>query len=159
MVYYHMQVDQLQGVLQVVLNLLVLRDKPLDKLRERNTYRSELIDLERAKRNYTEQRDRVLQEVRLNWRRYVRTGRSYDIQARSVALAEKRVESSVMKLDAGRAIARDVLEAQDALVRAQNSMAADLVSFKVASLELARDMDILRVGASGQLEESYDDYR
>ncbi len=134
-------------------------DLPLDKLRERNAYRSRLISLERAKRNYQDLRDRVLQEVRDDFRRYLRASSTYQIQVESVVLAESRVESSLLMRQAGRAIPRDVLEAQESLVATQNRMAEDLVSYKVASLELAQDMGILVVGDEGQLEENYDEYR
>ncbi|MHC4788103.1 MAG: TolC family protein, partial [Planctomycetota bacterium] len=79
-------------------------------------------------------------------------------QRASVALAERRVESTLLLLEAGRAAARDVLESQEALLRAQNALAGALVDYKLASLELARDMGILTVGKRGQLEESFDEY-
>jgi outer membrane protein TolC len=134
-------------------------DLPLDKLAERNAYRERLIDLDKQKRDSEELRDEVAQQVRDGWRQYARTRSSYEIQRASLELAERRVESSVLLFEAGRADARDVLEAQDALVRAQNGLANALVDYKVASLELARDMDILVVGNKGQLKESFDEYR
>jgi outer membrane protein TolC len=134
-------------------------DLPLDRLAERNAYRDRLIGLDKQRRDAEELRDQVAQGVRDGWRQYTRTRSSYEIQRASLQLAERRVESSVLLFEAGRADARDVLEAQDDLVRAQNGLANALVDYKVASLELARDMDILVVGNKGQLKESFDEYR
>jgi outer membrane protein TolC len=134
-------------------------DLPLDKLSERNTYRRRLIDHARACRDFQELRDQVIRDVREAWRQYLRANRSYEIQQKSVTLAEGRVESTTMLWEAGRRVqARDFLEAQEALVRARNQLASALVDYKVASLELARDMGILAVGDNGELEESFDEY-
>jgi outer membrane protein TolC len=134
-------------------------DLPLDKLSERNEYRRRLIDCARVRRDYTQLRDQVIQEVRNAWRQYGRAKHSYQIQQESVRLAERRMESTRLLLDAGRADARDVLEARSALVSAQNQLARALVDYKTASLELARDMDILQVGEKGELKEAFDEYR
>ena len=134
-------------------------DLPLDKLSERNSYRSALIDADRAQRNYEELRDEVVLAVRSDWRQYDRAQRSYDIQQLSVKLAEVRLDSTRMLLDAGRIEARDALDAQEALVSAQNDLAGALVDYKAARLELARDMGVLAVGDNGELKESFDAYQ
>ncbi|KPK65187.1 MAG: hypothetical protein AMK73_03665 [Planctomycetes bacterium SM23_32] len=134
-------------------------DLPLDKLSERNTYRRRLIDHARATRDYDEARDGIVRDVREAWRQYERARRSYEIQRDSMKLAERRVESTTMLWEAGRRVqARDFLEAQAALVRARNGLANALVDYKVASLQLARDMGILNVGDDGELQESFDEY-
>lgn len=134
-------------------------DLPLDKLSERNEYRRRLIDCAKVRRDYTQLRDEVIQAVRNAWRQYGRAKHSYQIQQESVRLAERRMESTRLLLEAGRADARDVLEARSALVSAQNQLARALVDYKTASLELARDMDILQVGEKGELKEAFDEYR
>jgi outer membrane protein TolC len=133
-------------------------DLPLDKVSERNEYRRRLIDLARANRSYTEQRDEVVREVRDDSREFDRTGRSYEIQKASVGLAERRVESTGLELQAGRAEARDLLDAQSDLVNSQNSLASALVDYKVSILRLSRDLDILVVGPAGELKENFDAY-
>ncbi|MFW6118898.1 MAG: TolC family protein [Planctomycetota bacterium] len=134
-------------------------DLPLDKKSERNQYRSRLITLERRRRDLCEARDRVVQEVRDAWRQFTRAQRSYEIQRDSVTLAERRVESAELRLQAGRAEAIDLLDAQERLVQAQNDVAQSLVDYKVARLALARDMEILGVGPTGQLKENFDEYQ
>ncbi|MGB2823773.1 MAG: TolC family protein, partial [Phycisphaerae bacterium] len=60
-----------------------------------------------------------------------------------------RVTSTDLFLEAGRAAIRDVLEAQEALVQAQNSLTAALVAYRIAELELQRDMGVLEVNEKG----------
>ena len=134
-------------------------DLPLDKLSERNAYRRSLIEMDRSRRGYGEQRDQVALAVRDAWRQYHRTTKSYEILEISLALAERRVESTTMLQEEGRASTRDVLESRQALLRAQNAMVEALVDCKLASLQLARDMGILVVDDNGQLEENFDAYR
>ncbi len=134
-------------------------DLPLDRKSERNQYRRRLIELERSDRNFCETRDRIVLAVRDAWRQYNRARSSYEIQKESMALAEKRVDSTSMLLQAGRADTRDMLEAREALVSAQNALATALVEFRVARLQLARDIGILQVSETGQLRESFDEYR
>jgi outer membrane protein TolC len=126
---------------------------PLDRKAERNAYRQSLINADRASRNASLREDRVKQEVRLAWRGLQQAKESYQIQKRSLELAERRVESVSLLLQAGRASTRDLLEAQEALVNAQNSLLGALVDHTIARLELLRDMESLRITDKGIWEE------
>ena len=128
-------------------------DLPLERTEERNTYRRRLIEHDRSIRGLNEKRDAVVLEVRNRWRDFERAVSSHEIQKRSVALAEERVESTEMLFDAGRASTRDVLDAHEDLLRAQNRLAQTLVDFRVSVLELERDLDILVVDEKGQIKE------
>jgi len=134
-------------------------DLPLDRLSERNNYRSSLISLAASKRSYTQARDQVVQDVRDDWRQYMSAMRSYQIQEESVRLANRRVESTKLLLEAGRAEVRDVLDALSSLVNARNSLARAVVDYRVARLQLSQDIGILRVDENGQLGESFDEYK
>lgn len=135
-------------------------DLPLDRLSERNEFRRQLIDLEQARRGYQEKRDDVVLEVRDAWRQYTRARNTYEIEKGSLTLASGRVENTQMLFEAGRITdLRRVLEAQESLVRAQNAVTRALVDYKVASLELARDMGILAADEEGRLEERFDAYQ
>jgi hypothetical protein len=67
----------------------------------------------------------------------------------SVPLAEKRVESAALKLEAGRAETRDLLEAQEDLLQARNSRITALVDYQLANLDLFLDMEQLDVTENG----------
>jgi outer membrane protein TolC len=75
------------------------------------------------------------------------------IQAQAVALAEKRVKSISLFMEAGRAETRDLLEAQDALLAAQNNLTAARVNYRIAELEIQRDMGVLMVTDTGLWQE------
>ena len=64
-------------------------------------------------------------------------------------LAERRVESTELKLEAGRAQTRDLLEARDSLVVAQNAQVSALVDYKLARLTLLLDMEELVIDKQG----------
>ncbi len=126
-------------------------DLPLDRLDERNALREAEINRDAARRTLTEQEDRVVLAVRQAVRTLEQARQSYDTQRVSVELAERRVESTRLLLQAGRASQRDVLEAQDALIQAQNALTGALVDHTIAGLELQRDVGTLVVDPEGQI--------
>ena len=131
-------------------------DLPLDRLQERNSYRSRLIDLERRKRAYGQQEDSVKLEVRDAWRKLQEAKASHDIQQKSLKLATLRVESATLLLQAGRAVTRDLLEAQEALLEAENAVTRALIDHTIARLEFWRDIGVLEVSENGLWKEDYD---
>jgi len=136
-----------------VYNLGVELDLPLERTAERNAWRNSLISFERAVRSAQELEDQIKQDVRQALRQLRQQRESYRIQARAVTLAQRRVTSTDLFLQAGRAAIRDVLEAQDALLSAQNARTAALVSYRIAELQLQRDMGVLEVDAKGNWRE------
>jgi outer membrane protein TolC len=122
---------------------------PLDRLAERNTYRTSLISLNRALRDYGLQIDNVKLSVRTDWRILQQAKESYEIQKNSVELAKRRVESTTLLLQAGRAQTRDLLDAQSSLVNAQNALTAALINHLIARLQFFRDIETLTVDEKG----------
>ncbi|MDF1703045.1 MAG: TolC family protein, partial [Planctomycetota bacterium] len=88
-------------------------------------------------------------EVRAAYRTLAETQRSYEIQEESARLAERRVESTQLLLELGRARTRDRLEAETARLTARNAVTAALVDHALARLALERDVGTLRVDAQG----------
>ena len=128
-------------------------DLPLQRLPERNAYRQSLIDLEQAVRELQQTEDTVKQEVRNDLRNLLESRENVKIQAQAVELAQRRVKSTALFLQAGRAEVRDVLEAQNALLVAQNALTAALVSYRIAELGVQRDMGVLNVTETGMWDE------
>jgi len=124
-------------------------DLPWEKTAERNAYRNALIDLERQVRALEQQEDQVKLDLRDGLRNLREARESYRIQAKAVDVAQRRVDSADLFLQAGRAEVRDLLEAEEALISAQNALTAALVSYRVTELELQRDMGVLVVAPSG----------
>lgn len=124
-------------------------DLPIDRLPERNAYRESLIALGAAQRQAEESADRVGSELRDARRSLEAARESREIQSGAVILAERRVESASLNLEAGRASTRDLLEAQEALVQAQNAASRALTDFVLAGLAYYRDLEFLRVSEAG----------
>ena len=128
-------------------------DLPLDRKAQRNAYRQSLIALERRQRQFDEDTSNVKLDVRQAYRQLQESAESYEIQKNSLELAEKRVESTSMLLEAGRATTRDLLESQDALLEAQNNVTRTLVDYTIAKLSFYRDIGILQVRPDGMWEQ------
>lgn len=124
-------------------------DLPLDRTAERNVYRNALIDFERAVRDFQSLEDEVKLDARNNLRSLLESREGVHIQAQAAALAERRVASTEMLLEEGRAEIRDVLEAQEALVSSRNALTAAMIGYRLAELELQRDLGLLQVSVDG----------
>lgn len=124
-------------------------DLALERTAERNAYRSSLIRFEQAVRNVQQLEDQVKLEVRNGLSRLLEAREGIRIQAEAVRVAERRVASTNLFLEAGRAEIRDLLKAQDALVNAQNALTASLVNYRVNELSLQRDLGRLEVNERG----------
>jgi len=126
-------------------------DMPVDRLTERNALRQTQITLQAAGRTLEADRDDVILAVREAHRRLEQARESYEIQKRSVLLAERRVESTRLLIQAGRAKQRDVLDAERDQLEARNGLTGALVDHTIAQLEFARDVGTLRVDGKGQI--------
>lgn len=132
---------------------LLTLDLPFERTAERNAYRNSIIRLERSVRDVQKLEDEIKLAIRNELRGLLAARESLRIQAKAVFVAEKRVKSVNLFLEAGRAEIRDLLEAQDALLSAQNSLTAAVVSYRIAELELQRDMGLLKIDEKGLWEE------
>lgn len=128
---------------------LLTLDLPFERTAERNAYRNSFIFLERAVRDVQELEDEIKLSIRRNLRKMPEARESLRIQARAVLVAEKRVKSTNLFLEAGRTQIRDLLEAQEALVAAKNDLTAAVVDYRVAELEFQRDTGLLNIDEKG----------
>ncbi|HIJ67238.1 MAG TPA: TolC family protein [Planctomycetes bacterium] len=128
-------------------------DLPLDRKSERNAYRRSLITYEQQRRAYENDEDNVKLGVRDAYRELNKAAQTYQIQVNSLELAQKRVESSSLLLEAGRLTTRDLLDSQDDLLRAQNELTAALVGHIIAKLNFFRDIGVLQVRPDGMWEQ------
>lgn len=124
-------------------------DLPLERTRERNEYRLSWIELERAVRNAQELEDEIKLAVRNDLRTLIEARESTRIQAQAVEVARRRVRSTELFLELGRAQIRDVLEARESLISAENALTAAIVRYRVAELEFQRDLGVLEVEPNG----------
>ena len=127
-------------------------DLPFERFAERNAYRRSLINLIQAQRSYTQAIDEVKLDVRDSYRTLQESAALYVIQQHSLELAQTRVESVSMLLQAGRAQTRDLLDAQQSLLDAQNGLTAAIVNHAIAKLNFFTNTDILQVRPNGLWE-------
>lgn len=124
-------------------------DLPLDRKSERNIYRARLIFLERAKRAEDLARENVRLQIFNDWRTIEQARRNFEISDQGVELSARRLEEQRLLADLGRGEARDLVDAQNDLVNAQNQRTSTLVDHTLARLRLWRDMGILYIESDG----------
>ncbi len=131
-------------------------DLPLSRKPERNAYVAALIVNQRAERDLQLAQDTIKFEVRNAWRQLDQARKNYETAQSQIELNLRRVEDEELKTELGRATARDLVEARDALTDAENAVTDALVSHTVSRLEFWRDMGILFIKESGEWEDISD---
>lgn len=120
-------------------------DWPVDRIQERNSYRRALIEFERSTRRYVQQRDQVIADVR----QVVRSIRvalvTLEIQKRSVELNRRRLELANERLIQGQAQVLDVVDAQSALLNAQDAYDRARANLQTQVLNYLRDTGTIRL--------------
>ncbi|HSU55138.1 MAG TPA: TolC family protein [Candidatus Dormibacteraeota bacterium] len=119
---------------------------PIDRLLERNVYRTTLISFEAELRNFTLTLDTLKDSILHGLRTLDQRRQNYEIQTNALVLANRRVASATMLLEAGRAEVRDLVEAQDAQISAQNAVTTALVDYQQTRLQLLLDTGMLDTG-------------
>jgi outer membrane protein TolC len=117
---------------------------PLDRLLERNAYRSALLSFERQIRNLSLFLDDMRDSVRQGLRSLEEARQSYEIQKNAKDLADRTVDSAETLFKAGRTEARDVLEARNERLSAYNAVTQALVNYHLTRLRLLLDMGVLK---------------
>jgi outer membrane protein TolC len=136
-----------------IFSALFTLDLPFERTAEAVTYRNRFIELDQAVREVQKLEDTLKMDIRNRLRELFEARQTLFIQAQAVTLAEKRVKSISLFMEAGRAQTRDLLEAQDALLNARNNLTAARVNYRIAELEMQRDMGVLSVTDAGLWEE------
>jgi outer membrane protein TolC len=124
-------------------------DLALDRRDESVNLRAAHLDLANARRSFEAIVERVKLEIRDDLRTLEAARQTYKIQERAVEVARRRVESVNEFILRGDASTRDLLEAQEALVNAENNLVNALVEFRVAYLNFYRDVGALVVSPEG----------
>jgi outer membrane protein TolC len=128
---------------QVRANVGLELNLPLDRLPERNLYRRSLITFEAELRSLTLTLDNLKESIEQGLRTLEQRRQNYDIQKNALELANRRVDSTTLLLEAGRAEVRDLVDAQDAQISAENEVTAALVDYQQTRLQLLLDIGAL----------------
>jgi len=130
-------------------NLGVTLDLPLDWTEKRNAFRIARIGLEREKRNMQEDESDVRRSVRDLWRKLERNRSVYKNRLLSVKLAERRVENTTLLLQQGKALTRDLLDAQDDLLSSKNEATIALVDYTTTRLRFWNAIERFEIDPKG----------
>jgi outer membrane protein TolC len=128
-------------------------DYPIDQTSNRDAYRQSLIAQDKAQRDLALFLDGVRLEVRESYRTLLVSRSSYDIQVHSLEIAKRRRKLAALQQKEGQASARDVLEAEQALLSAQNALAQALVDYTTTRLNFLGKLGMLSVDEKGQIHE------
>ena len=128
-------------------------DLPIERTAERKAYRESYINLESAVRNFQKLEDDIKLSIRQSLRSMSEARESLKIQNLAVSVAEKREDSTSKFFDAGRAQLRDVLEAQESLLTARNSLTSAVIDYRVAELEFQQNAGLLEIDKNGMIVE------
>lgn len=131
----------------------LLLDLPLENTSEAANYRFSLLRLASAHRSLQALEDSIKIGIREQLSRLREARETIQIQALSVELAQRRVRGADLQLQAGRVEIRDLLEAREDLLSAQNSLTSAAVDYRLAELGLQRDLGVLEVDANGLWQE------
>jgi outer membrane protein TolC len=118
-------------------------DPPIDRLRERNNYRATLISFESQLRSLSLTLDNYKDRIERGLRTIEQARLNYLSGLESLRVAERRVDSDSMQLEAGRVSVRDLRESQDQLIEAQNGLAVLYADYLAARLGLMVNMGVL----------------
>jgi outer membrane protein TolC len=121
-------------------------DLPLNRKLERNSYRASIVSYERQLRTLALFLDDLKTDLRTDIRTLDELRQSYEIQNRAKDLADRRVESSELSLQAGRIQVRDVVDAQTSRVQAYNAATAALIEYHLTRMRLLLDLGLLKTG-------------
>ncbi|MBW8002445.1 MAG: TolC family protein [Planctomycetes bacterium] len=140
--------EQLEDIYSVGVQL----DLPLDRLPERNMYRTAQITLTQKKREYNQAVDIVTLELRQAYRDFTEAANRHQTQLDILQLAQKRFKNTMLLLQYSRANTRDVLDAQGDLFDAQNIVTQTMVDYTIATLNFYRDTGIMQMQPDGTFQ-------
>ncbi|MFN3165670.1 MAG: TolC family protein [Phycisphaeraceae bacterium] len=123
---------------------------PLDRKIELAQYRSSLIDLERAERDFRVQRDRVALDIRDAIRTIQRSALTLALQEENVELAEKRLTNIAILKRRGTVENRRIIEAEEDRLNARNRRDQALADLQSSVLNYLLQTGQMRVDPQGR---------
>jgi outer membrane protein TolC len=119
-------------------------DNIVDRFTERNNYRATLVSFESQLRILVAALDSLRDRIERGFRTLEQQRQNVLNRQASLAVATRRVEMNETLHQAGRVQVRDLREAQDALIAAQNQLTDSVVGYLEARLQLLFDIGILK---------------
>ena len=125
----------------------------LDQTDNRDAYRTALIACDRAFRDLTQFIDEVRLDVRESYRQLQQSRESYEMQVRNLQVAKRRSLLAAYQQEENLANARDVLEAEQTLLNAQNGQTRSRITYATTRTNFLATMGMLYVDKKGLIHE------
>jgi outer membrane protein TolC len=122
---------------------------PLNRRAERNAYRASLIALDRARRDLQLELDGVERDVRSQLRSLRQIEQQIELQKEQITQEQRAVAVTQIRYESGDADSRDLLDARQSLVDAQNELIDLQARHVIARLTLLRTLGVLFLGDDG----------
>lgn len=138
-------------------------DTPITRMAERNNYREQLIQYQRARRDYYEFEDAIKQGLRQTIRNIELNKILFELSRRSIKVSVQQVEQSRLRLEEppqgiatgasrsqlGSTTARDLTDALDRLQNDQNGFLGVWVNYEVLRRDLNFDLGTMQLTPDG----------
>jgi outer membrane protein TolC len=125
---------------------------PINRRVERNTYRTDQIGYQRARRAYMALRDQIVQEIRLNERELTLNRKQFDIGREQLISASRQLEEAEYALlfpTGGAPVTLNLLNALTSVLQARNGLIGTWVSYETQRLSLYSNFDLMDIDANG----------
>ena len=148
------QVDADAG-LNDSINLTLDFKTPIDQVGLRNDYNAALVSYQRARREYMRQEDGVKQEVRRSYRQLVVSEGRVNIARASLRIASYQYDNLQISSGQSQSNSLSLLQSLDSILRSQNALIGDWVTYETNRLNIFRDMGIMRIDTTGLWVDDY----
>lgn len=135
--YERFDVDQVRANMGLVLDL------PLNRVNERNSYRSTLIDFERQIRSLQQTLDDRRDVIQESLRTLDQRRKNFENNVLGVRIAIDRVREMKIRTDAGQSNQQALIDAETDLIDQQNSRINAIVDYQQTRLQLLLEMGII----------------
>ncbi len=128
-------------------------DGPLNRLNERNVYRSTHIAYQQASRNYVAGRDTIANEVRSALRQIELRRLSFQIARQQLVAATRQVDQAQINIRtatiASTNLTRDLLQSLQGLLSAKNNLIFNWIDYKISKIRLFTVLELLYLDENG----------
>jgi hypothetical protein len=128
-------------------------DAPINRRAERNQYRADQINYQRARRAYMLSRDTVVQEIRFDMRQLALARRTFEINREQIITSSRQLEEAEYVLrtstDTQAPVTLNLLTALTNVLSARNTLIQTWVLYETARMSLYRDFDLMDIDANG----------
>ncbi len=122
---------------------------PLNRQFERNNYRSTQLALEHARRDYSLLLDNTERDIKDQLRQLERVAQQIELQKQQVEQEQRAVAVTEIRYESGDVDNRDLLDARQSLVDAQNALIDLTANHFISRLTLLKDMGLLFIDTKG----------